>query len=163
MEYAILLHFVDSCLPSEIILFFVSVEDNVFRIAVSGKHIAYVLLLVGREPARAVFVTVVHAVVAKIGRKACAHLGIVLAENLVVDVFEAVGVYQHLFLFEIFTLLVPACRWQHGSSHIDVIWDVLTHGIAYALFFLRTFGIEAKQVARTNLFKIKLVFHVFKN
>lgn len=150
------------CCPissSESVLLLVSVEDNVFRIAVAGKHLADVLLLFGRQSALAVLVTVVHAVVAEVGGKLLAHPGVVLAQHIFIDVLEAVGIFHYLLLLEILAFLAAAGRRQHGRAYVHPIRDVLADGIIYALFSLRAFGIEAKQAARANLLKIKLVFH----
>ena len=137
----------------------VSVEDDVFRIAVSGKHLADVLLLFGRQSALAVLVIVVHAVVAEVGGELLAHPGVVLAQHIFVDVLEAVGIFHHLLLPEILAFLAAAGRRQYGRANVHPIRDVLADSIIYALFSLRAFGVEAKQAALAYLLKIKLVFH----
>lgn len=137
----------------------VSVEYDIIRVAIVGKHLADVLLLFGRQSAPAVLVAVVHAVVAEVGSELLAHTGVVLAQHLVVDMLETVGIFHHLFLLEILAIFAAARRRKYGSAYFYPIGDVFADGIIYAFFTLRTFGIEAKQVARTNLFKIKFVFH----
>ncbi len=142
-----------------IVLRLVAVEDDRCRVAVAGEQSVDEMLLGGGQPSLSVFVVIVFADISQIFGEQQAHVGVVFAQHLVVDVFESVGVFHGLQLFEILAFPVAAGRREHSLTDNHAVGDMPAHGKVDALFSLRAFGIEAKQVARTNFLKVKSVFH----